>query len=137
MEWVPYVYDSYTDRPIREANPNMTVSTNFWDNGKEGNYWSSYNGTDDNRDGIGDTPYVVVENDADRYPLMQPFATSAPKAATASEATCSTQIESQKVLQSFHVFVYRSMRSEYCLVDNCISQSIGKIHIYTCMFLAC
>src|SRR4030042_1276346 len=137
MEWVPYVYDSYTDRPIREANPNMTVSTNFWDNGKEGNYWSSYNGTDDSRDGIGDTPYVVVENDADRYPLRQPFATSAPKAATASEATCSTQIESQKVLQSFHVFVYRSMRSEYCLVDNCISQSIGKIHIYTCMFLAC
>ncbi len=74
-ESIPYVYDSYTDPGIHEANPNITVSTNFWDNGKEGNYWSSYNGTDANGDGIGDTPFVVVENDADRYPLMQPFAT--------------------------------------------------------------
>jgi len=45
---------------------------NFWDNGKEGNYWSDHKGTDDNGDGIGDTPYVIDENNQDNYPLMSP-----------------------------------------------------------------
>ena len=43
---------------------------NFWDNGCEGNFWSNYNGTDLNRDGIGDTPYIIEANNTDRYPLM-------------------------------------------------------------------
>jgi putative cofactor-binding repeat protein/parallel beta-helix repeat protein len=48
---------------------------NTWDNGypSGGNYWSDYNGTDNNGDGIGDTPYIVYENKTDRYPLMEPF----------------------------------------------------------------
>ncbi|MDD3792425.1 MAG: hypothetical protein PHY74_04775, partial [Candidatus Bathyarchaeota archaeon] len=45
-----------------------------WDDGKEGNYWSDYTGTDDNTDGIGDTPYIIDALNQDRYPLMQnPF----------------------------------------------------------------
>ena len=57
---------------------------NIWDNGYSsgGNYWSDYNGTDSSwgpgqnktgRDGIGDTPYVVDDNDRDNYPLMSPY----------------------------------------------------------------
>ena len=47
-------------------------SANVWDDGypSGGNYWSDYNGTDANHDGIGDTPYVVDANNTDRYPLM-------------------------------------------------------------------
>jgi hypothetical protein len=48
-------------------------STSIWDNCLEGNFWSDYNGTDGNQDGIGDTPYVIDENDTDHYPLMGTF----------------------------------------------------------------
>jgi len=70
---IPYVYDQYTDHWIREANPDMTASTNSWDNGKEGNHWDNYNGTDNNRDGIGDTPYILNGDNIDNYPLMEPY----------------------------------------------------------------
>ena len=45
----------------------------FWDNGKEGNFWSDYSDIDANNDGIGDTPYVIDEKRRDNYPLMFPY----------------------------------------------------------------
>lgn len=49
-------------------------STNIWDGGsiKGGNYWSDYTGADNNGDGIGDTPYIIDENNKDNYPLIYP-----------------------------------------------------------------
>jgi hypothetical protein len=49
---------------------NRTETPHHWDDGKEGNYWSDYNGTDANKDNIGDTPYVVDELNIDRYPMI-------------------------------------------------------------------
>ncbi|TAJ45826.1 right-handed parallel beta-helix repeat-containing protein, partial [Methanofollis fontis] len=47
---------------------NGSVHTNF-----TGNYWSTYNGTDSNGDGIGDEGFEIVENLTDSYPLMERF----------------------------------------------------------------
>jgi parallel beta-helix repeat protein len=62
------VYDRGVDSEF------VAPSVNQWDNGIDGNYWSDYNGTDSDGNGIGDTPYTVYENNTDRYPLMHPVA---------------------------------------------------------------
>jgi parallel beta-helix repeat protein len=48
---------------------------NIWDDGypSGGNYWSTYNGTDTNSDGIGDTQYIIDKDNIDRYPLVSPY----------------------------------------------------------------
>ncbi len=56
--------------------------TNIWDNGVEGNYWSDYNGTDPDGNGIGNTAYPILTlhlsgegYDYDNYPLIAPITT--------------------------------------------------------------
>ena len=59
-------------------------SINIWDAGypAAGNYWSDYTGSDlysgpfqnlTGSDGIGDTPYVLDQNNVDHYPLIAPL----------------------------------------------------------------
>jgi parallel beta-helix repeat protein len=59
-------------------------SVDIWDNGypSGGNFWDNYTGVDEKcgpkqdhlgSDGIGDTPHVIGSNNADRYPLMNPW----------------------------------------------------------------
>ena len=62
---------------------NETEDLHMWDNGNEGNFWSDYNGIDADKNGIGDTPYVIDVLNKDRYPLMENIAvlpTGAPQA---------------------------------------------------------
>jgi parallel beta-helix repeat protein len=49
-------------------------SQNQWDNGVEGNFWSTFAGVDLNHNGISDSPYLINSNsnNSDRYPLMKP-----------------------------------------------------------------
>lgn len=65
---------------------NDLFSVNIWDHGypSGGNYWSDCNKTDSfkgpnqnetGNDGIVDTPYVIDENNTDRYSLMRPYST--------------------------------------------------------------
>ncbi len=64
------------DNPV---SLDVTVQDTSWDNGKEGNYWADYNGTDFNGDDIGDTPYVIDVNNVDHYPLMNPWGLNEPQ----------------------------------------------------------
>jgi parallel beta-helix repeat protein len=53
-------------------------STNVWDNGSSGNYWSDYvtkypSAVQADSSGIWNTPYVIDTNNTDYYPLMVPY----------------------------------------------------------------
>ena len=58
---------------FNNTNQVRTDSTNVWNYGEEGNYWSDYKGQDLNKDGIGDDPYVIDMNNQDTHPLMGMF----------------------------------------------------------------
>jgi len=49
----------------------VTVSPGcIWTSGTYGNYWGDYNGTDEDYDGVGDTPYTVDTDQVDPHPLI-------------------------------------------------------------------
>jgi parallel beta-helix repeat protein len=50
---------------------NFSEEIHAWDYDGKGNYWSDYNGTDSNNDGIGDIYYIIDLLNYDRYPLIE------------------------------------------------------------------
>ncbi len=79
---------------IYRANTNFIEKNNFIDNNQEvvasesyalawgygyslnswkENYWSNYTGSDNDGDGIGDTPYEINEVNRDNYPQIEPI----------------------------------------------------------------
>ena len=75
IKGAPYVYhNNFIDNIQPIVSPSyapLTRGTFYNKEFREGNYWSDYNGTDLNGDGIGDTPYIITENVVDPYPLMK------------------------------------------------------------------
>jgi parallel beta-helix repeat protein len=67
-----FFHNSFIDNTWRSAASTLNL-TNSWDDGVEGNYWSDYAGTDEDQDGIGDSPYVIDSSNQDNYPIMGTF----------------------------------------------------------------
>jgi nitrous oxidase accessory protein len=68
------IHNNFVNNQIyRVTSMVMPNTIDYFDNGKEGNYWSAYKGTDEDGDGVGDTPFYLDSTHLDRYPLMAPF----------------------------------------------------------------
>lgn len=62
----------YHNNIINNQIQAVALLQNDWNNSIEGNFWKNYAGIDNNRDGIGDTPYTNVSI-IDYHPLMGRF----------------------------------------------------------------
>ena len=63
----------YQNNFIGNAVQGYDDNTNEWQYQGEGNYWSDYTGSDQNSDGIGDTPYRIDPKGIDPYPAINRF----------------------------------------------------------------
>jgi nitrous oxidase accessory protein len=78
------IYHNNFVNNVQQAFASQPGVFNYWDNGKEGNYWSDFsakypNATEVDSSGIWDTPYMIDANNTDNYPLVMPHGTSAPQ----------------------------------------------------------
>lgn len=77
MDMIIHCYDNtisdniFIRDTIAAGSDSTEGGENAWDNGAAGNYWSDYNGTDSNHDGIGDSPYIIDQHNVDQYPTME------------------------------------------------------------------
>jgi nitrous oxidase accessory protein len=97
-----YKHDTYLDVSTLVNGTDIVM----WDNGKEGNYWSDYNGTDANGNGIGDTPYVIDENNKDNRPLIRPVKSCS----TQSPLTIAAIVVVAIIILITVLFFYRAQR---------------------------
>ena len=109
---------------INNTNPFIIQSIgNIWDDDylSGGNYWSIYNGTDANGDGIGDTQYAVSAYDKDRYPLMHPYGSVCNLNTNLTYLTIQSAINASETLNGHAIFVRNGKYDEHVVVNKSIS----------------
>ena len=79
--FIDNTYNAYSDSSNTWSSTSpvtYTYNENTYTN-YIGNYWSDYEGSDANGDGIGETPYSIMEDDYDNYPLIEPWKSYIPE----------------------------------------------------------
>jgi parallel beta-helix repeat protein len=66
-----FLHNSFLDSATRVRSEN---SSNFWDDGVEGNFWGDEGLVDADKNGIADSPIVISDGEKDGFPLMAPYA---------------------------------------------------------------
>jgi parallel beta-helix repeat protein len=90
------------------GNISQYGSSNFWDNGFEGNYWTSYTGTDTNLNGLGDTPYTIDPMNKDNHPLMGEFHTFTTSVNQNVEIVSNSTIDQLQYLEPNSTIAFRA-----------------------------
>lgn len=57
---------------VDNAQQARDTGAGAWDDGRVGNFWSNYTGTDGDGDGFGDTPFVIDADSQDHLPFIAP-----------------------------------------------------------------
>ncbi len=109
------VHNSFLDNAVHFSGCfcevyNSSEPLHTWDDGKEGNYWDNYNGTDSNGDGLGDTSYVIDVKNQDRFPLMQSLA-SPPIAAPKMAYEIAIAVVALSLVMVASILIYRRRKN--------------------------
>jgi parallel beta-helix repeat protein len=108
----------YHNNFVNPSQIRTFMSENVWDDGypSGGNYWSDYTGVDlhsgpyqnePGYDWIGDSPYVIDENDQDSYPLMYPFVPEVEEIRIAHRNLLLKYTEIHSDLEALNLTLYR------------------------------
>lgn len=68
-----FYQNNFFDNTVHVEIEDVFVNTNnTWSYNNQGNYWDDYTSTDSDGNKVGDSPYIINENNQDNNPLMEP-----------------------------------------------------------------